>query len=364
MHPPWPGAHVRGDTWRGGYAHAPRGFVHGINATRRPVLRTVLHDGVMTDWQRFFQYLQRRGGVGHVRDGARFGLSSTKVGNYWRRNGWPMPFTGVVALPGTEMDLRRRVLAATTWIGDPVAATGVTALRLQGVTDKDPTRLQLVVPATRRNRRGPWGETHRSDIAFEQPIRQVAGIPTMPVPWALRDRVVFGGPGRPRTHAIRAMQRRVATLEELEEAACETPRSPGVPDLLEVLRTLRRDRVDSGLELDTRDVVRADGHRPWQRPFPTRCPDSRVIHLDIALPQHWVSVECEDPHTHGDEAFTRDRTRWSQARRGGWQLIFVWRERLLEDRTGFLEEIAEAVAAADPTREPALPAHDCEALNC
>lgn len=275
-----------------------------------------------------------------------------------------MPFPGVVVLPGTEMDHVRSTLAVTTWIGPPVAATGVTALRLHGVTDKDPFDLQLIVPGSRRNRRGRWGQAHRSDIGFEQEMADVGGVPTVSVPWALRDRVVFGGPGHPRTHAIRAMQRRRATLEELAVAAGITPRAPGVPYLLEILRVLRRDRVDSGLELDSREIVRGDGYTPWPRPFPTRCPDRRVIHLDIALPTEWVNIECEDPHTHGNEAFTRDRTRWNQTRRAGWQQIFVWRGRLRNDLHGFREELAEAVAAADPTREPAQPAHDCQALAC
>lgn len=318
----------------------------------------------MAEWRGFFEHLRRKGGVGHVRDGGAFGLTSTQVGNYWRRQGWPMPFTGVVVLPGTEMDLRRRALAATTWIGEPVAVTGVTALRLQGVADRDPVKLDLVVPPSRRNRRGPWGELHRSNVAFERSTLDVGGVPTMPLAWALRDRVVFGGPGHPRTHAIRALQRRLSSLDELEAAALETPRAPRVPDLLEIFRRLRRDLVDSGLELDTRDVVRSAGHSPWPRPFPTACPDTRVIHLDIALNKYWVAAECEDPYTHGPEAFTRDRTRWSQARRAGWQLVFVWRGRLRDDRAGFLEELAEAVAAADPSREAARPAHDCDALGC
>lgn len=312
----------------------------------------------------FFERLRRQGGVGHISDGEEFGLSPDGVSSYWRRNGWPMPFPGVVVLPGTEMDFRRRALTATTWIGQPVAVTGVTALRLLGVADRDPVKLDLVVPATRRNRRGRWGSVYRSDVAFQRGVIDVGGVPSMPVPWAIRDRVVFGGPGRPRTHVIRAMQRRHATLDELEAAACETPGSPGVPALLELYGRLRRDLVDSGLELDVRDVVRREGYDPWGRPFPTACPDRRVIHLDIALPAQWIDIECEDPHTHGDDAFTRDRTRWSQARRAGWQQIFVWRGRLDDDRDGFLEELAEAVAGADPSREPARPAHDCDALGC
>lgn len=318
----------------------------------------------MAEWREFFEYLRKRGGVGHVRDGEGFGLSSTKVGNYWRRQGWPMPFRGVVVLPGTPMDLRRRSLAATTWIGEPVAVTGVAALRLHGVADRDPVKLDLVVPTTRRNRKGPWGELHRSDVAFERPLDVIDGVPTMPIPWALRDRVVFGGPGHPRTHAIRAMQRRLSSLDDLEAAALETPRAPWIPDLLEVYRRLRRDQVDSGLELDVRDTMREAGHDPWPRPFPTACPDSRVIHLDIALEKFWVAGECEDPHTHGPDAFTRDRTRWSQARRAGWTIVFIWRGRLQNDPAGFLEELDEAIAEADPTRPPASPAHDCEALGC
>lgn len=320
--------------------------------------------GVMADWRAFFEHLRRRGGVGHVRDGEAFGLTSGQVGNYWRRQGWPMPFRGVVVLPGTEMDLRRRALAATTWIGEPVAVTGATALRLHGADDRDPVKLDLVVPKSRRNREGRWGQVHRSEVAFERSFVDIGGVPTVPVPWAVRDRVVFGGPGHPRTHVIRAMQRRLATLEELEAAACETPHAPGVPQLLEILRRLRRDQVDSGLELDTRDTLRAAGYDPWPRPFPTACPDRRVIHLDFAFEKFWVGGECEDPYTHGPEAFTRDRTRWNQARRAGWQIVFVWRGRLRDDPGGFLEEIAEAIAAADPERRPAQPAHDCEALGC
>ena len=320
--------------------------------------------GDMADWRAFFEHLRRRGGVGHVRDGDTFGLTSTQVGNYWRRNGWPMPFKGVVVLPGTEMDLRRRSLAATTWIGDPVALTGVAALALHGATERDPVKLDLAVPETRRNREGPWGTVHRSDVAFARQFVDIGGVPTVPVPWAIRDRMVFGGPGHPRTHVIRALQRRLATLDELEAAACETPHAPGVPYLLEILRTIRRDRVDSGLELDTRRPLRAAGHHLWPRPFPTRCPDRRIIHLDIALPREWIDIECEDPYTHGPGAFTRDRTRWNQTRRAGWRPIFVWRQRLESDLDGFLDEVAEAVAEADPERPPAQPAHDCDALRC
>ena len=317
----------------------------------------------MDERKQFFEHLRRRGGVGHVTDAAAFGLAPDTVSRYWRRNGWPMPFPGVVVLPGTDMDFRRRSLAAATWIGPPVAVTGVSALRLHGVADRDPARLDLVVPGTRRNRKGPWGQVHRSDVAFERPLVVMAGVPTVPVPWAIRDRAMFGGPGRPRTHVIRAMQRRLTTLEELEAAACETPHAPGVPSLLEILRMIRRDRVDSGLELDTRRPLR-DKYDLWPRPFPTRCPDRRIIHLDIALPREWIDIECEDPHTHGPEVFTRDRTRWNQTRRAGWRPIFVWRDRLDNDLDGFLEEVAEAVAEADPERPPAVPAHDCDALGC
>lgn len=365
----WPRTHIEvpagGASIVGGPGTgAPHAVLHRDPSARCPLACPGGHAGAMEGRKQFFEHLRRQGGVGHINEGRVFGLSPDSVRKYWRRNDWPMPFPGVVVLPGTEMDLRRRSLAATTWVGPPVAVTGVSALRLLGATDRDPVKLDLVVPTIRRNRKGSWGTVHRSDVAFERPLLDVAGVPTVPVPWAIRDRMVFGGPGHPRTHVIRAMQRRLATLEQLEAAACETPHAPGVPSLLEILRVIRRDRVDSGLELDTRVPVRAAGYHPWPRPFPTQVPNSWVIHLDIALPDKWIDIECEDPHTHGPEAFTRDRTRWNQTQRAGWHPIFVWRDRLENDLQGFLEELADAVAKADPGRPPAVPAHDCDALGC
>ncbi len=317
----------------------------------------------MKPWNDFLTYLADHGGIGPTSAGAGFGLSPSSVRNYWRRRGWPMPYPGVVALPGVEMDFPHRALAASAWIGEPVAATGVTALRLHGVADRDPPRLQLVVPQHRRNRSGPWGKVHRCDGAFET-VSEIEHVPVTSVAWAIRDRMVFGGPGRPRTHVIRAIQRGQVTLDELEHLVAGNPVAPGIPRLAGVLEELRRDLVDSGLELDVRRVLRSEGWSLWPRPFPTAGPDGHVMHLDIALPRYWVAIECEDLHTHGTTAFTRDRTRWAQARRATWQLIFVWRDRLETDRAGFLEEVAEAVRSADPARQGAAPVHDCELHGC
>lgn len=314
----------------------------------------------MTPRQQFMAWLDEHNHVGHVRDAGRFGMSKAAIAKAWRRNGWPQPMPGVLASPGAEMTYERRVLVATTWVGGDVVATGLSALSLRGLADPPDRRIWLAVPHSRRNRRTDSITVHRSDLAFEAERDTIGFVPTVEPAWALRDHATFAGTRSLQTLIIRALQRNGTSLRRLEEVLASHPTGPGMPEFGRVLDVLRRDRVDSGLELDTRALARGAGYEPWPAPFPFRCPDGRVIHLDVPFPGIWFAIECDDPTTHGSlRSFSVDRTRWGQAMRGGWRLAFSWRARLERDPQGLVEEIAEAFTAADPDRPPPVPAHDC-----
>lgn len=304
-------------------------------------------------------WLAGREHVGHVKDGQRFGLSSEAVRKLWTRNNWPQPFPGVVITPGAEMTYERRTLAATTWVGGDVRASGLTSLTLHGMASP-PQDVRLVVPHRRRNRRTETVDVRRCDLAFKVEANPIRMVPATEPAWALRDHATFAGTRGLQSLVIRTLQRGGTSLSRLEEVLATNPTGPGMPEFARILEVLRRDRVDSGLELDARSLARQNGFIPWARPFPFRCPDGRVIHLDVPFPEVWFAIECDDPTTHGSaRSFYVDRTRWGQAMSGGWRLSFAWRERLIHDPESIVEEIATAFDEADPSRPPPEPAHDC-----
>lgn len=315
----------------------------------------------MNAWTALTDHLARNHGVGRIDDGVPFGLSPAAVRRRWARREWPMPLPGVIVLPGTELDTYHRLLATVRWFGGDIAVTSTSALWLHDATTVEPRRLQLVVPTRRRSRRGyHWGQIHRSDLPFERGLVTARGIPAVDVAWALRDRAHYGGPGDLTRLAISALQRRRTTLDSIAEVAAANPTAGGMPDLLAACERLRRDRADSGLELDSRDFLRQHGFDPYPRPFPVRCTDGRVIHLDIPFPPYWFAIECEDVVTHGSErSFYTDRTRWNKAMQAGWRVGFVWRERLERDPQGIVAEVRDALRTADPNRPPPEPAHEC-----
>lgn len=167
-----------------------------------------------------------------------------------------------------------------------------------------------------------------------------------------------------RNVTIDAMQRRRMTFDELHALSGDLKRPPGGVKVRRILRELADERPESALDHRTRSLLRGHGLTPHPRPFPFRCPDGVVIHLDIAIPWAWFAIECDGYGFHsGRRAFRTDRVRWSQAQRGGWRLTWVDSDRLENDPGSIIADVSEALAEADPDRPPP-PEAECRCPQC
>jgi very-short-patch-repair endonuclease len=122
-----------------------------------------------------------------------------------------------------------------------------------------------------------------------------------------------------------------------------------------VLADLDGLRSDSDTEHDLRRDLIELGYPVHPEPFPFRCDDDVVVHLDLALPAHWVYLEVDGFGTHRTRrVFEADRVKWTQIVRH-WQPVWVTASRWEQDRSAVLADLDAAIADADPNRAPAVP---------
>ena len=134
------------------------------------------------------------------------------------------------------------------------------------------------------------------------------------------------------------------------------PRAPGRTRLGRVLAALGGSFSDSTTEHDVRVELTRLGYPVHPGPFPYRCDDGVVVRLDLALPRHWVYLECDGFGAHTRKhVFETDRVKWTQVVRR-WRPVWVTADRWRQDRRGVLHDLDEAIRLADPARGPAAPA--------
>lgn len=300
-------------------------------------------------------------GVVHLADAPRFGIEPDVLRRRAAREEWRSPFPLVWLLPGTPD--RHDVLthAAIRSAGEPAFATSWSAASLQDLA-APPRQVHLLLPHRRKQQRHPGVRLRRTSLLLPRDVDVRPGqVPATTVPrTALQLACDGASPRRLKSYLVDAFQRRLCSLPDTIELLERVRGVPGRPALDAVVAELVRDMVDSMLESDTRDVVRTLGYRPYPRPFPLACPDGRVVHLDVAFPEFWHAIECDGAGAHMDRRnFETDRIRWSEIQRMGVTITWVTRDRLERDVDRVAAELADAFTAADPSRAPLQPAHDC-----
>lgn len=114
-------------------------------------------------------------------------------------------------------------------------------------------------------------------------------------------------------------------------------------------------RSDSDTEHDLRRSLIELDYPVHPEPFPFRCDDDVVVHLDLALPAYWVYLEVDGFGTHRKRrVFEADRVKWTQVVRH-WRPVWVTASRWQQDRGAVLADLDAAIADADPSRAPAVP---------
>ena len=183
------------------------------------------------------------------------------------------------------------------------------------------------------------------------------GIPaTIPARTAVDLAAVLAVPHL-RNALIDGAQRRCFTYDQVEHIRHRVRPCPGGPKLDGVLRDLRQHGSDSDFEFEVRRFLHHHDFEPYPQPFPFRTSRARIVHFDIAFPHHWVCCECDSMGHHADRiGFQRDRWKWSQATIDGWAVYWIEWTRWKNDPMRIVHDLRTLLAAADPTRAPAVAA--------
>lgn len=305
-------------------------------------------------WPELLAHARRRHGIVTIADAADHAVPRSVLHRRAAQEGWTRLHPGVWLVAGArDSDDARLVAALAATSG---TAAGESALWLHGVTVGAPYPPQLLVPHTRRVR--PTGNLDVRRTTTLQPVdlATVRGFPTTTVARALLD--VAARRGRPRLRRLLIDAERDGLVERAELVDMLRRLGRGVPGLAAVRAVLDEfggTRSDSDTEHDLRRELLALGYPVHPEPFPHRCDDGVIVHLDLALPAHWVYLEVDGFTTHGKRpAFEADRVKWSRVVRQ-WRPVWVTAHRWRTDRAGVLDDLDAAIADADPGRAPAQP---------
>lgn len=300
-------------------------------------------------WRRLYEAGRAAGGVVVSADAEAAGLDLRAFHRRVDREGWRHPFEGadVMLLPGVPDEPRSRVAAALRLLGERSAASHDTALWLHGLVGSAPDPVVITVPADRAPSSRPGLQVVRSRTLLASDITEVAGLRVTTVARSLRDGAAIRDRDAVLDVVTNAEQRRLVALEELAAEAHRPGTAAGTGVFRQVVRARTRDRWDSGLERDTATLCRTNGFVPHDGPYPVRCPDGRIVHLDVAFPAVRFGIECDGRGFHSDpKAFEVDRTRWRQLRLAGWTITWVTRRSLDTAPAAIIAEVAAAHHAA------------------
>ncbi len=296
-------------------------------------------------------------GVLRLTDAPRFGLSPGAMSKYAARHGWRRPYDGVVVLPGAPDTYEQRAASAVSGLGHRVVAARQTAAYLWGMVREPPPAVHLVLSEGRHASARPGLDITHSGTLRRRDVSTVRAIPVTSPGRTVVDLARALSVDALRNLVIDARQRRLVTLEEITEAASVFDRVPGGAKLRRVLADLDEEDCDSVLEWRFRELLRAEGLRPYPRPFPFRCDDGVVIEIDVAFPQHWVACECDGLSSRAERrALTTHHRRQNAAVASGWAPFLVDWTRLTSDPRGLVADLRALLTASDLSRAPAPPA--------
>ena len=309
------------------------------------------------DWPALHRYAQERHGAISPLVAPAYGMAPASLRRKAARDGWPRsPLRGVLLLPGSQPGFWRAASAGMASTRDLGALSHRTAAFAHGMLDWEPPTLEGLLQRRYGTPVRPGWRFHTSRTLEERQLVKVGGLwLTNPVR-TLVDLATVLSLERLRYCVIDTVRRGKVTIPEARDLAALLSTTAGGQRLARVLAELAADPVDSGFEWAVRAGLRSAELEPWAGPFPWRCDDGVVVHLDIAFPQWWVAIECDGRGKYDrGSSFTTDRIRWTQITRR-WTVVWVDWHRWQRDRAGFLRDVTDAIAAADSTRLPAEPA--------
>lgn len=305
-------------------------------------------------WPELLRRARDQHGVVTLGDAAECDVSAEAVRARAAREAWTRLHRGVWLLASARDTRAARHTAARLVV--PGVFREESALFVAGTGQPAPHPPQLLLPHAARSRSRTGIDVRRTrhlpdvdlvDLSTGTATTVARAVVDLARPWSV-----------PRLRRLVIDLERDGNLHRDDLVACHrrTPRpTPGRGRIGEVLDQLGWLRSDSDVEHDIRHTLIELGYPVHPTPFPFRCDDEVVVHLDLAIPCHWVYLELDGAQHMLPGPFESDRRKWTQVVRQ-WQPVWVTANRWRVDRRGVLADLDTAIAAADPTRSPALPA--------
>ncbi len=263
-----------------------------------------------------------------------------------RRGEWSRPTHGVTLLPGTPPGPRQDLWVALLATGG--VAAGRSALWLHGRGDAT-RRPEVLGPFARSVARDPGWVLRRSRTLRPEHVTSVDDVPLTTLARTFADLAPRLGERRLLHAVVPCLRDDRVRKEDLAAVLADLPAgTPGRGVLRTVLGQLEGTRSDSGLEHSVRTGLADDGIPVHPEPYPYRCEDGVVVHLDIAIPTHMVYVETDGRRFHSDPAaFEADRARWTQVTRA-WRPVWVTWDRWHRRRAQVVADVRRAMALGPP----------------
>lgn len=264
-----------------------------------------------------------------------------------RREGWPDPAPGVRLLPGSPPTPHQALWVAALATGG--VAAGRSALWLHGRAPTGPHIPEVVLPFGRAGGRSRLWVARRSRTLREAHVTSVDDLPSTNLARTFADLAPRFGERRLLHEVVAALRDGALGDGELAAVLGDLPGgTPGRGILRDVLSQLEGTRSDSGFEHDVRTGLAAEGIPVHPEPYPWRCEDGVVVHLDIAVPEAMVYVETDGRRFHSQPtAFETDRARWTQIVRA-WRPVWVTWTRWRDQRRTVIADVRRAIALGPP----------------
>ena len=218
----------------------------------------------------------------------RVGVAPSTLRSWARAEGWPQPYPHTWVLPGHDLDLRTRAVAAVRSVGGAAVLTGHSGLALHGLLPTTPTTIELSVPRSHRRIVLDDVRTCFTRVPVE-PVDAGLGAPVAPVARCLADALGMGD-DHALAVALDAIGRRSLVRGDLLAEVAGRRRFPGRPRLRRLVAALDADGSESGFEHRTRARLIAAGLRPDpdQLTVVTRSGTRRI---DVPFGDHGTGVE-------------------------------------------------------------------------
>ncbi|HEY3630147.1 MAG TPA: DUF559 domain-containing protein [Jatrophihabitantaceae bacterium] len=260
------------------------------------------------------------------------GLTNRRVDELIRVGAVEPLWRGVFVVRGAPMTYEARL-----WSG--VLATGgvlgfATAAHLWGITDREPERVDVVVPRDRHLWRQPGIRAHRIPLRPNVLDRR-HGLPITTRTETVLDyvgRLPLGEAGRV---ADRAKQRGWLSSADVDLRLRRHPGRTGNARLRE-LAPLLADGAEARSERVLHGLLRQAGIGGWQANYDVWSDGCLRGVVDLAFPQLRLAIEVDGwAFHHAQDRFQRDRTKQNTLVTLGWTVLrFTWAD--LVERPGYV----------------------------